>query len=106
MKDTLTSFELSKLAKEKGFDWVTVYAYQDMISAPTLSLLQKWVREVCKVHIVVDWDGTGPDGPSRSKWAYYYGTWTNANPASEKYKSGFNTFEEALEAGLLKYLKQ
>ena len=132
MKETLASFELSKLAKEKGFqsihthqyiqyddaDWrlKTNQEFKDLdndvgigdkirIAAPTLSLLQKWVREVHKVHIVVDWEGAEPDELSRNEWAYYYGNWGNGNPYSEQYKSEFNTYEEALEAGLLQYIK-
>lgn len=63
MKEEIISFETAKLAKEKGFNGETIYYYDFMgdkcsglitnwnnssgpiYTAPTLSLLQKWLRE-------------------------------------------------------------
>ena len=64
MREQLIDFETAKLAKEKGFDWKTVYYYdfigflssgnsaqhwngskESIYSTPTQSLLQKWLRE-------------------------------------------------------------
>ena len=64
MKDKLIGFETAKLAKEKGFDWMS-YFYEDgcffdewlvyedsqidiirVVLRPTQSLLQRWLREV------------------------------------------------------------
>ena len=66
MEDELIKFETAKLAKEKGFDLIVRYFYSDysenkyiieekkdknyniqkrMTSAPTQSLLQKWLYE-------------------------------------------------------------
>jgi hypothetical protein len=73
MEDTLVNLSTAKLAKEKGFDEITDYIYSQnyiteklieninglkhsdgnnpFISAPTQSLLQKWLREVHNIHI-------------------------------------------------------
>lgn len=82
MKEQLISFETAKLAKEKGFDLecnLSDYAFgtfdgvykrktlacrhamifsrwindREKISAPTQSLLQKWLREVHGIHILM-----------------------------------------------------
>ena len=77
MEDQLISFETAKLAKEKGFSNKVLYYYDDdkekkinlnkygpitknsntgvnSTSAPTQSSLQKWLREVHKIHIMVE----------------------------------------------------
>jgi hypothetical protein len=73
MEDQLISFETAKLAKEKGFDEICLDIYElkeyipnrqlkkglknsELISnisftAPTQSLLQKWLREVHDIHV-------------------------------------------------------
>ena len=75
MKDTLVSYDLALLAKEKGFDEITDVIYNTqynkntlmsnfnnlknsdgnnpLLSAPTLSLLQKWLREKFDIEIFV-----------------------------------------------------
>ena len=71
MKESIISFETAKLAKEKGFphrDSITHKAYNVngelgnifkfdkpyTILAPTQVLLQKWLREIHKIHIVIN----------------------------------------------------
>lgn len=128
MKEELISFETAKLAKENGFDLVvhafydknmcideTMYhnwnEYKAAYSAPTQSLLQKWLREkynkYVKVHPVyrdekIQWEYviffldepllSGTDGfknrMSLLDYPYYW-----------------ETFEEALENGLQEALK-
>lgn len=79
MEDKRISFKLAKLAKEKGFNLACDYAYTvghaniqpntallplyglcklggnqpHLASAPTQSLLQKWIREKHGIHIVI-----------------------------------------------------
>ena len=78
MTEQLISFETAKLAKEAGFDWQIVTAYVDLtplelfteevtefvyqanhnnkphrISAPTQSLLAKWLRDVHNIHVKI-----------------------------------------------------
>ena len=71
MQEQLVLYETAKLAKEKGFDWKVSLHYESngnrfidkvecnfnnvelICSAPTQSLLQKWLREVHNIHIEV-----------------------------------------------------
>mgnify|MGYP003565150177 FL=1 len=74
MGETLITFETAKLAKEKGFDnksqkgyykhgdinlllWIDSENYNNqkdfLCEASTQSLLQKWLREVHGIHIVI-----------------------------------------------------
>lgn len=72
--DKICTYEVAKLVKEKGFDVPTHYAYNEncqkamymelclnrntkdsrSISAPTQSLLQRWLREEKGITICVD----------------------------------------------------
>ena len=84
MEETLITFETAKLAKEKGFNWNVLHSYRDgkldyedyfrgtidemyfnangknrtkfkeIISTPTQSLLQKWLREEHNILVYVD----------------------------------------------------
>jgi hypothetical protein len=123
MKDQLVSFEVATIAKEKGFDWDVKEAYyatknelsdlmreecwngypvntedKAYLAAPTQSLLQRWLREVHKVHIEVFWDSV------INKYCYVTqienieNNWRDPDHSS-------NTYEEALESGLKEALK-
>ena len=118
MKEQLITFETAKLAKEKGFDvvsdelWVNNYTglpwrkwkidknqgyHMSSYSAPTQSLLQKWLREEKEIGIVVqsDWCNGEFNG-------YEFHT-----EDEEGLTQGdtFETYEQALEAGLIEALK-
>jgi hypothetical protein len=107
MEETIVSFKVAKLAKKKGFDIsqsqmyasngnITdkVYDFDNWCEAPTQSLLQKWLREIHKKHINVQ--------------PFYYKSnfisW-DLKIHNTYYKDKFNTYEEALEKGLLEGLK-
>jgi hypothetical protein len=139
--EQLISFETAKLAKKVGFDWyvLTYYAkdvlkyvpindinppshihldfnwdkYSKQYSAPTQSLLQKWLREVHNIHVKVDdfidditgieWDfeivviGTDIDENGNYVPLISYST----DDPNRKFK----IYEEALEQGLFEALK-
>lgn len=133
MEEQLISFETAKLAKEKGFGGkglTTSNGYfrgnnlcnipcnnksdfcgKDEFSAPTQSLLQKWLREEHFLYVE----------PKRSHFDGYLGIAVfkcnviNGSYDDVKGKSyvirtqehmlDFNTYEEALEMGLLKALQ-
>lgn len=78
MQEELVSFQTAKLAKEKGFDEICSYLYEnskviiytthknsglnkhfDWCSAPTQSLLQKFIRETRGVHIEIHRNASG-----------------------------------------------
>ena len=106
MKEQLISFETAKLAKEKGFGCETDNYYSEDsnelineaycnceeygTSAPTQSLLQKWLREKHNFAVLIEEGWT---------WTHRFG-WCTVNAGKE-----FNTYEEALEDGLIKALK-
>lgn len=126
MKEELTSFKSSKLAKKKGFpqrgtrcflnsgkplsydamlhgvylaNKDTDHQWKDFCCVrPTQSLLARWLREVHNIDVL----------PERSilGYAYYvrykFGTDENLSIPS---KGHFLTYEKALEAGLIKGLK-
>jgi hypothetical protein len=83
MQEKLITQKTAKKAKEKGFDWKVLAHYRDggmydktliyggalynmnnseeqkhwdcnLYSAPTQSLLQKWLREICDIWVSVD----------------------------------------------------
>jgi hypothetical protein len=126
MKDELITFETAKLAKEKGFNIPTLHYYRgdgdfvnpwmDVIvksyhilnhnksiesyfySAPTQSLLQRWLRDVHKIYLVPTVDIES----RKYSWEIYnFNTSKQESGEWEKY----NTYEEALEAGLQHALK-
>lgn len=129
MKEELITFEIAKLAKEKGFDWPVYsfyYANGTLVrfssydvegyknwegwyyweptvnlrtSAPTQSLLQRWLREEKEIDI------------------YVYRTWRYDNSYNyslsqistgltmQQDSTPIRTYESALEAGLQKALE-
>lgn len=126
MKDELISFETAKLAKEKGFHERVIYYYIDSTkcvdriapgahshlhvsnkkegyhSAPTQSLLQRWLREVHGIHVWV---------VPNLLWQTYHFEGLVDRKNTHKSNLTFSddlmkdTYEEALEAGLLEALK-
>lgn len=127
MQEEIVSYETAILAKEKGFDCtikahytktklctsdiVSLYnwnSFTDMehnnyyYSAPTQSLLQKWIRENHNIHICADLHVSTPkhwyvriDDMNTNDYLYH----------SEDRNVFFNSYEEALEIGLQESLK-
>jgi len=120
MKEELISFDTAKLAKEKGFEQeyypmylipktkykgieLTMYNKQHYsedrtFSCCTQSLLQRWLREVSKYILLISINDSG----------YYWETFDiNNNLILDYYNLSdeFDTYEEALEEGLLQSLK-
>lgn len=118
MKDQLVSIEVAKLAKEYGFtelcggyyvDGSTPY-YQDSstlctnkaiakscYTAPTQSLVQKWLRENKKIHLYVnhyEFSAKDCDG-----YYFHFGKSVLTQPSN--YQGMYSTYEKALEAGLI-----
>ena len=119
MEDTRVTFETAKLAKKKGFDIKTTHYYlgdeknhilniskeysieglnwnlrSTRISAPTQSLLAKWLREEHNIHLIA-YKNINIDGYD---WCYITTDGiTNIN--------SYKTYEEAYEIGLQEALK-
>ena len=121
MEETRITFETAKLSKEKGFNLSTSYVFEDgkekflggvqrknftyenVITRPTQSLLQKWLREVHKIAI----DINTHYNTSKNTLSYgVVGFLMKHNHYSGGFsKREFTTYEEALEIGLQEALK-
>ena len=127
MEDTRITFETAKLAKEKGFFQETnrleipYYNYKgefkgdvsdwrirkyirgentsdiEFVSAPTQSLLAKWLREEYNIIVLVDYEGI--DG-----YYYKFYSYKEGNKNYDASDKNYNTYEEALEIGLYQAL--
>ena len=118
MEEQLISLETAKLAKEKGFneicdshfekDGETYDSYglpfkpndkqehEILYARPSQSLLQKWLREEHKIHIVIM-----PCIIPSNEVKYYIFT----GKLKWDWAELFDTYEEALEVGLQEALK-
>jgi hypothetical protein len=71
---------------------------EDAYTAPTQSLLQRWLREEEGIHISIEYEWVeGVD--DWTFWAYIKKI-NNAKVVNDAIKSGFNTYELALEDAL------
>lgn len=134
MKEQLISFEVAKLAKEKGFDlnspgfyscddpssgtkgnqlvlrdwekW-TNFGSEDsqegtfIYSAPTQSLLQKWLRDIHNIYV----EPFPIIGRSNLSFSWQIYTKNNIWGINKFTGRKFSTYEETLEAVLLEALK-
>ncbi len=123
MKDELVSFETAKLAKEKGFDISTsivnlTVGTGEVISIPTQSLLQRWLREVHNYNIQIESENgvwcyivkTLPSKQDRdfadSKVCEDGDLWLRSEIMNlDWYSQEYMSYECALEAGLQYTLK-
>lgn len=124
MKEQLITFETAKLTREKGFDIPTNGRYywdyqwklskkgatkcdnsdEDSYSAPTQSLLQRWLREIHNLFINVYFDPITH---------YHYckiDRWNDKpiyvlNKLDGASQPEFTSYEDAMEKGLKKALK-
>ena len=127
MEDTRINFETAKLVKEKGFPQETkrleipYYNYKgefkgdvtdwrirrylrgedtsdiEFVSAPTQSLLAKWLREEHNIIVLVDYEGI--DG-----YYYKFYSYKEGNKNYDASDKNYNTYEEAYEIGLYQAL--
>lgn len=118
MEEELVSFETAKLAKEKGFGWKVSLHYESngnrffdkvecnfnnvelICSAPTKSLLQKWLRDVHKTIVQIECNYYD----DKLGWNTYSVTVCYGQHNQET-RSFYKTYEEALEIGLQEALK-
>lgn len=122
MKEELIQFETAKLARNKGYDEKSIYFFREdtklfsffgcptcnsnpgntsdfVCSAPTQSLLQKWLREVHNIHIKIHHFTEQP--MDDEIWKDCYQVFIN-DIAKHPYTK---TYEKALEKGLFEALK-
>jgi hypothetical protein len=128
MEDKRVTFETAKLAKEKGFNVVQRYGMEaslynkkgehtyyanygfmysglsdGYISAPTQSLLQKWLREIHGIQVYV----SSHTVKSTNMMQIYrdYVAYLNSNALNDARDEEYQTYEAALEFGLKEALK-
>ena len=114
MKEELVSFETAKLLIEKGFDISLNMFYrhgklqtfvednynlgiEELCSAPTQSLAQKWLREKHNIHVEIYKIPVTNEG---NMYGCYVCRWIDRVQSNSVYESYFKTYEEALEEGL------
>lgn len=126
MKDKVIDFETAKILYTKDFKELINGCYQnfesndgkkigdflpmtninnqfgELFSAPTQSLLQKWLREIHNIFIEVKLDQTS--APKFVVEIYQYSYFGNYNKVNQKDWSLYRTYEEALEKGLMEGL--
>lgn len=124
MEEQTITFGTAILAKEKGFIFHTLANYEcdedgtvkeiqwkfknlgdflDNLHTPvcTQSLLQKWLREIHNIHIVITLEFS-----ESLKELWYYGLLSiKGNEINELGDEGYTTYELALEAALQEALK-
>ena len=107
MTEELVTLETAKLLKEKGFNErkyimdvsTLLYCYR-YLSVPPQSIAQKWLRETKSLHIEISY-------MYGNYWIYDILTIPNHDLVglSDRPIAHYNTYEEALEAGLQEALK-
>ena len=138
VEEEYVSFETAKLLKEKGFDERTEFLYEksktfnngnhkliesyslnkellpECYSAPTQSLVMRWLRETQKIVICINMlnenhkgnnDYTNPD-----RWWYYFDIVNNKGVFREELQpeplsNEYDSYEEACEAAIQYCLK-
>lgn len=94
-----TDIENRKAKKQTNKD----KRFYELCTAPTQSLLQRWLREVYKIHVSLD----NVNVPEKEKWIYEI----NKLPCgvlvlwNKETSPTFDSYEEALESGLYEALK-
>jgi len=74
------------------------YEIEDILAAPTQSELQKWLREIHNLFVIIDYNGKF----EYTKWFYTIKSDTNQKVFDGGY---WDTYEECLEVALLESLK-
>ncbi len=123
LEDVYVSFDTAKLAKEKGFNLQLTSCYfydweyfkqklstsailknhnadDESYSAPTQSILQRWLRNKYNIQVYV-YSHT----LRNEKWGDYV-VYVNNEALNDARDEEFQTYEEAMEFGLAKALKK
>jgi hypothetical protein len=110
MEEKLVNFKTAVLAKEKGFDEYYIDCYDikgNTIPLYLQALLQKWLREVHSISILVDFDFKYTKKENKNCHYFFciYNTKDSDNiEILTVYDIHCETYEEALEKGLYEAL--
>ena len=90
-------FKMDKTLKKSGFsEWEKV----NEIKAPTQSLAMKWLREVCKLSVVLKYDEVEDEKEHLYYVWFFYILSMNPYTTILEPVQGYSTYEEACEAGI------
>ena len=132
LKESYVSFDTAKLLKEVGFEanLKTIYVeeekdewafwdsgakrsdynyFDDTIACPTQALAARWLREAHGIHvssnIFMD-SANDADGKTVDEWTFWsYNLFDNSGRIIEESDDRYDSYEEALEAGLKRALE-
>lgn len=127
IEESYVSFDTAKLLKEAGFDVPcfnqytergTIWHYdcpenfnksQCETSCPTQALAARWLREVNGIHvssnIFMD-SANDADGKTVDEWTFWsYDLFDNSGRIIEESDDRYDSYEQALEAGLQEAIK-
>jgi len=110
MKEKLISYQTAQIAKEMGFDWKHADFYIDQatngdyINLPCVpqSLLQKWLREVYEIQMMIN---PFYDSLRNPKCSFACDVIEIARTGHVIKSQRHNTYEDALEEGLQNGMK-
>ena len=115
IKEAYCSFEVSKLLKEKGFNWHTQYVYtldgtgstppkignwraKSNIQKPTQQMAMKWLREEKNIFIVIE--PHTYDYVNEKNKSYVCSLWVGDNYYEYIESKDYPSYEDAVEAAL------
>ena len=127
IEESYVSFETARLLKEAGFDVPCYMQYSERgvqwnasypenfnaddwgYSCPTQALAARWLREEYKIHvssnIFMD-SANDADGNTVDEWTFWsFDLFDNSGRIIEESDDRYDSYEEALEAGLKHGLK-
>ena len=91
MLEDYVNYKQAKLLKEKGFS-------QEFTATPSLYIVQKWLRNTHNIHLVIHKDRI-------DEWSVYGHEIAPIEFTVFPLLTGFDSYEEALSAGITKALK-
>jgi hypothetical protein len=120
IKDELITFDTAKLAKEKGFDGMSLRfkgiidddskefanwnSYHNSLSRPTQTLLQRWLREKYWIEVYPYAEGRRKNGTLEYQCEITDDRTNSTGTVGGEYENRFKTYEKALEQGLIEAL--
>lgn len=126
IEESYVSFDTARMLKEAGFDEVCRSAYYatgnsavmhernsmlspGYISRPTQALAARWLHEVHGIHvssnIFMD-SANDADGKTVDEWTFWsFDLFDNSGRIIEESDDRYDSYEEALEAGLQEAIK-
>ena len=112
INESYVSFDTARILKEAGFEAECGFIVDDdgrKLYRPTQALAARWLREVNGIHvssnIFMD-SANDSDGKTVDEWTFWsYDLFDNSGRIIEESDDRYDSYEEALEAGLQEAIK-